>query len=52
MCTVISYLNRSRAKDVYGMDTIFIKTHKEALILPIAKNINQHQKDIQIKEII
>lgn len=41
VCMIISSLNCSRAKDVYGMDTIFIKTHKEALIPPITKIINQ-----------
>lgn len=35
--TIISSLNSSRAKDVYGMDTIFLKTYKEAFILPILK---------------
>lgn len=32
---IISSFNSLRAKDVYGMDTKFFKTYKEAFIPPI-----------------
>lgn len=37
---LISTLKNSKSKDVYGLDTILLKTHKETLTDPITKIVN------------
>lgn len=38
---VLSSLSSSQSKDIFGMDTLFIKTYKDILTPPITKLINQ-----------
>ena len=37
---IISALNNSKAKDIYGLDTSFLKSHKKALAPPIMHLVN------------
>lgn len=37
---IISALNNSKAKDIYSLDTSFLKTQKEAVALPITHLVN------------
>lgn len=37
---IISGLNNSKAKDIYGLDTSLLKSHKEALAPPIMRLVN------------
>lgn len=40
---IINKLNKSKAKDVFGLDTAFIKTHCSALINPSGKPVHQRR---------
>lgn len=37
----LSTLTNSKAKDIHGLDTAFLKQHKESIILPLVKIINK-----------
>ncbi len=41
VANTISGLKNSKAMDIYGIDTNFLKRHKETLLQPIAYLINQ-----------
>lgn len=38
---ILSTLTNSKAKDIYGLDTAFLKTHKESLTVPLTKVLNK-----------
>ncbi len=37
---IINQLNNSRAKDIFGMDTVFVKTYSACLLKPLVNLIN------------